>query len=90
MYLMLWVALDEKHVVLKKPKKTGALYHNYKGFFAIVMLALVDGEYKFRWVDAGTAGSCLDVETFTDHNPPKHTQAHCLGLHFEETIPKMP
>ena len=57
-------ALDGKHVALKKPKNTGALYHNYKGFFSIVMLALVDGQYKFRWVDAGTAGSCSDAQIF--------------------------
>ena len=56
--------LDGKHVALKKPKNTGALYHNYKGFFSIVMLALVDGQYKFRWVDAGTAGSCSDAQIF--------------------------
>ena len=35
-------ALDGKHVALKKPKNTGALYHNYKGF-SIVMWGLVDG-----------------------------------------------
>ena len=57
-------ALDGKHVVLKKPKNSGALYHNYKGFFSIVMLALVDGQYKFRWVDVGTAGSCSDAQIF--------------------------
>ena len=57
-------ALDGKHVALKKPKNTGALYHNYKGFFSIVMLALVDGQYKFRWVDAGTEGSCSDGQIF--------------------------
>ena len=51
-------------MALKKPKNTGALYHNYKGFFSIVMLALVDGQYKFRWVDAGTAGSCSDAQIF--------------------------
>ena len=28
------------------------------------MLALVDGQYKFRWVDAGTAGACSDVQIF--------------------------
>ena len=26
------------------------------------MLALVDGQYKFRWVDVGTAGSCSDAQ----------------------------
>ena len=54
-------ALDGKHVALKNP---GALYHNYKGFFSIVMLVLVDGQYKFRWVDVGTAGSCSDAQIF--------------------------
>ena len=57
-------ALDGKHVALKKPKNSGALYHNYKGFFSIVMLALVDGQCKFRWVDVGTAGSCSDAKIF--------------------------
>ena len=57
-------ALDGKHVALKKPKNSGALYHNYKGFFLIVMLALVDGQYKFRWVDVGTAESCSDAQIF--------------------------
>ena len=57
-------ALDGKHVALKKPKNSGALYHNYKGFFSTVMLALVDGQYKFRWVDVGTAGSCSDAQIF--------------------------
>ena len=28
------------------------------------MLALVDGQYKFRWVDAGIAGSCSDAQIF--------------------------
>ena len=51
-------------MALKKPKNTGALYHNYKGFFSVVMLALVHGQYKFRWVDAGTAGSCSDAQIF--------------------------
>ena len=58
-------ALDGKHVALKKPKNSGTLYHNYKGFFSIVMLALVDGQYKFRWVDVGTDGSCSDAKMST-------------------------
>ena len=57
-------ALDGKQVALKKPKNSGALYHNYKGLFSIVMLALVDRQYKFRSVDVGTAGSCSDAQIF--------------------------
>ena len=57
-------ALDGTHVTLKKPKNTGALYHNYKGFFSIAMLAVVDGQYNFRWLDAGTVGSCSDAQIF--------------------------
>ena len=28
------------------------------------MLALVDGQYKLKWVDVGTAGSCSDAQIF--------------------------
>ena len=45
-------ALAGKHVTIRRPARTGSLYHNYKGFFFLVLMALVDAQYKFRWIDS--------------------------------------
>ena len=67
-------------MAVKKPKNTGALFHNYKGFFSIVMLALVDGQYKFRWVDAGAAGSCSDAQIFNASQLKRRIEDDRIGF----------
>ena len=75
-------------MALKKPKNTGALYHNYKGFFSIVMLALVDGQYKFRWVYAGTEGSCSDGQIFNVSQLKRRIEDGRIG--FPDPAPIIP
>ena len=54
--------LDGKHVAIRRPARTGSFYHNYKGFFSLVRMALVDvHQYKFLWIDCGVVGSMSDA-----------------------------
>lgn len=55
-------ALDGKHIAITKPQNSGSTYHNYKGFFSVVLLALVDADYKFRWIQVGDVGSSSDAQ----------------------------
>ncbi|KAL8589399.1 hypothetical protein ACOMHN_021551 [Nucella lapillus] len=57
-------ALYGKHFRMKKPAHSGSLYFNYKGYFSIPMLALVDADYRFLWLDAGGQGHMSDAQIF--------------------------
>lgn len=49
-------AIDGKHVVIQKPSKSGSTFMNYKHTFSVVMLAIVDSDYKFMYVNVGAQG----------------------------------
>ena len=59
-------ALDGKHVAMKCPPRGGSKYYNYKHFNSIVLLALVDADYNFIWVDVGTNGPAGDAQIFNE------------------------
>lgn len=50
-------ALGDKRIAIKKPHKSGSTYHNYKGFYTIVLMVLVDADYKFLWIQVDDVGS---------------------------------
>ncbi|XP_053667837.1 putative nuclease HARBI1 [Anopheles marshallii] len=53
-------ALNGKHVAIRAPAQSGASYYNYKGFYSIVLLAVVDSDVNFLYVDVGCKGRISD------------------------------
>lgn len=57
-------AIDGKHVRIRKPKMSGSLFYNYKNYFSVVLLAIVDANYKFIYIDVGAFGKESDSTIF--------------------------
>jgi len=45
--------IDGKHIRIFSPKKSESLFFSYKDLFSIVLLAIVDANCKFIFVDIG-------------------------------------
>lgn len=60
------VVLSVGNIAIRKPPKSGSMYHNYKGFHSIVLMALVDADYKFMWTHVGGCGSQSDAQIYND------------------------
>ena len=59
-------ALEGKHVAMKCPFRSGSQYFNYKGFFSVVLFALVDANYKLIWADIGGKESASDAQIYNE------------------------
>lgn len=57
-------SIDGKHVRIKSPQHSGSLFFNYKNYFSIVLLAIVDANCKFIAIDVGSYGKEGDSSIF--------------------------
>ena len=80
-------ALDGKHVSIRCPRNSGSWYFNYKGYYSIVLMALVDANYKFLYIDVGATGSCSDGGTFQDCGFYRALNEDKLGLPADDPLP---
>ena len=83
-------ALDGKHVALRKPADTGSLYFNYKNHFSVVLMALVDHQYRFTYIDVGNYGSNSDSGVFRNSNFGRKFLAEQLNMPPRKILPAYP
>lgn len=53
-------ALDGKHIRINCPPGSGSYFYNYKMFYSIILMAVVNAQYEFIFVDVGAEGKASD------------------------------
>lgn len=79
-------AVDGKHVLVKAPNNSGSRFFNYKGTFSVVLMAVVDANYKFISVNVGAEGRYSDGGIFAASNLGKSLVSGSLGLPPDEQL----
>ncbi|XP_018398079.1 PREDICTED: uncharacterized protein LOC108776068 [Cyphomyrmex costatus] len=80
-------ALDGKHISFRPPRCEGSKYRNYKGTDSIILLALVDADCKFIFVDIGKNGRTHDSTVFRESPLGIKLKENTLNLPQPNTLP---
>ena len=81
--------MDGKHVQLKCPFNSESYYFNYKSPFSIVLLTLVDADYKLCYVDLGCNGRVSEGGVFKNSSlsNPLSLKTSNIPLSENESLP---
>nr|CAI5857662.1 unnamed protein product [Callosobruchus analis] len=73
-------ALDGKHIIVKAPPKSGSQFFNYKWHHSVVLMALVDADYKFIYIDVGCNGRISDGGVFGNCTLSSALESNTLNI----------
>ncbi|KAK7794094.1 hypothetical protein R5R35_010296 [Gryllus longicercus] len=73
-------ALDGKHIVMQAPSNSGSFYFNYKHTHSIVLMALVDANYRVIYADVGANGRISDGGVFRQCSLHEQIESENLNL----------
>ena len=80
-------ATGGKHVRIRKPRMSGSLFHNYKNYFSVVLLAIADANYKFIYIDVGAFGKDSDSSIFERTDFYKKLENNELNIPKGQPLP---
>lgn len=86
-YPLCFGSMDGKHIMLKKPANSGSTFYNYKHYFSIVLLAVVDADYRFLYVDVGCQGRVSDGGVFRNSTLYSALEDNALNIPPPQNIP---
>ena len=61
-----FAAADGKDIALFYPRESGSELYEYKGFYSVVSLPLVDYDYEFTNIDVGCQGRLSDLGVYNN------------------------
>lgn len=79
--------LDGKHIRCINPRAGGSNFFNYKKFFSVVLMALVDANLKFVAIDVGACGQEGDSTVFKNSALGRKLYSGSLNLPTPAPLP---
>uniref|UniRef100_A0A667X2E5 DDE Tnp4 domain-containing protein n=1 Tax=Myripristis murdjan TaxID=586833 RepID=A0A667X2E5_9TELE len=80
-------AIDGKHITIQPPAHSGSTFRNYKGRFSVVLMAVVDASYQFKYVSVGAQGRASDAGVFAESDFKQALDRNLLSIPAAKLLP---
>ena len=80
-------AVDGRRVMIRRPQGSGSYYYNYKDTNSVVLMAVVDANYRFIYVNVGTNGRVSDGGAWDRCSLNERLKNNTAGLPANESLP---